>query len=310
MSSSRFPNNRIFALAIFDDTDEATEANVGPVYRLLGEIGILATKSVWPLANVPGAEIGGETLQEPGYLAFVRSLQADGFEIAFHNARNDSSLREITQRGLEEFATLLGHYPKTHCNHHDNRENLYWGGARLNRPLLRAAYNLATRFRWRGWFQGHLEGSPWFWGDLCRERIAYVRNFVFNEINLDLLNPTLPYHDPAKPYVSAWFSSSDGATAERFCHLLREENQDRLEAQGGVCIVYTHFAKGFCEDGRLHPEFERLMRRLARKRGWFVPVATLLEHLQAGAPPRPIPGGELRGLESRWLWQKLRRGSG
>jgi len=310
MSAARFPDNRAFAFSIFDDTDEATEANVGPVYRLLAGVGILATKSVWPLANAPGAASGGATLQDRGYLAFVRSLQADGFEIGFHNARNDSSPREITQQGLEEFAALMGAYPQTHCNHHDNRENLYWGDRRLNSALLRAGYNLATLGRRRGWFQGHIEDSPWFWGDLCRERLRYVRNFVFEQINLDLINPTLPYHDPAKPYVKAWFSSSDGGTVERFCRLLREENQDRLEAQGGVCIVYTHFARGFCENGRVHPQFERLIRRLARKRGWFVPVATLLDHLRGGAAARPIPPPELRRMESRWLCRRLRRGSG
>jgi hypothetical protein len=306
---SRFPDKKAFAFSIFDDTDGATEANVGPVYRLLAELGMRTTKSVWPLPAVAEAPIGGATLQDPGYLSFVRGLQSEGFEIGFHNARNFDSPREITAQGLAAFVELLGEGPRTHCNHHDNRENMYWGPQRLNSAALRLGYNLATLGRYRRRFQGHVEGSPYFWGDLCREHLRYVRNFVFDEINLDLINPTMPYHDPGKPYVRAWFSSSEGGTVERFCRLLREENQDRLDAQGGVCIVYTHFAQGFTDQGVLHPEFERLLRRLARKDGWFVPVGTLLDALAPGGVAPPIPPRELRRMEGRWLSAKLRAGS-
>ena len=306
---TRFPDNKTFAFSVFDDTDEATVANVGPVYRLLAELGIRTTKSVWALANVPGAPLGGETLQDPGYLTFVRGLQADGFEIGFHNARNGDSPREVTAQGLATFAELLGSPPRTHCNHCDNRENLYWGPERLQGRVLRMGYNLATRGRYRERFSGQWEGSPYFWGDLASAQLRYVRNFVFDEINLDLVNPTLPYRDPAKPYVRAWFSSSEGGTVERFCRLLREENQDRLEAQGGVCLVYTHFAKGFCAGAELHPDFARLLRRLAGKNGWFVPVETLLDHLQAGPQAPVIPPPELHRMETRWLGRKLRAGS-
>jgi hypothetical protein len=307
--TARFPDNKAFAFSIFDDTDEATEGNVGPVYRLLAELGMRTTKSVWPLANVPGAPLGGETLQDAGYLKFVRGLQAEGFEIGFHNARNGDSVREVTAQGLESCAELLGVYPRTHCNHHDNRDNLYWGPERLESPGLRLGYNLATRGRYRRFFQGQREGAAYFWGDLAREHLRYVRNFVFDEINLDLINPTLPYRDPGKPYVSGWFSSSEGGTVESCCRLLREENQDRLEAQGGVCIVYTHFAKGFSAEGAVQPEFERLVRRLAGKNGWFVPVGTLLDHLSGGAQAPVIPARELRRMEGRWLRGKLRKGS-
>ncbi len=306
---ARFPDNQVFAFSIFDDTDGATEANVGPVYRLLAELGIRTTKSVWPLAEVSGAPLGGATLQDAAYLGFVRGLQADGFEIGFHNARNFDAPREVTEQGLAEFVDLLGQPPRTHCNHHDNRENLYWGPARLNSVGLRLGYNLATLGRYRRRFQGHAEGSPYFWGDLCRERLRYLRNFVFDEINLDVINPTMPYHDPAKPYVPAWFSSCEGGTVESFCRLLREENQDRLEAQGGVCLVYTHFAKGFVVDGVVHPELARLMRRLAGKSGWFAPVGTILDHLQGGLTAATIPPEELRHMETRWLRHKLCSGS-
>jgi hypothetical protein len=90
--------------------------------------------------------------------------------------------------------------------------------------------------------------------------------------------------------------------------MLREENQDRLEAEEGVCIMYTHFGKRFC-NGILHPEFERLMRRLAKMDGWFVPVSELLDHLKSSRASLVIPPTELKRMEMRWLLSKLRRGS-
>ena len=89
----------------------------------------------------------------------------------------------------------------------------------------------------------------------------------------------MPYHDPVRPWVNAWFAASEGADLATFNHCLSEEQQDRLEREGGACVMYTHFASGFWRDGRLNPRFTELMARLASKNGWFVPVTTLLDHL-------------------------------
>jgi hypothetical protein len=90
--------------------------------------------------------------------------------------------------------------------------------------------------------------------------------------------------------------------------MVREENQDRLEAEEGVCIMYTHFGKRFC-NGSLQPKFERLMDRLAKMKGWFVPVSELLDHLRESRASSAIPARELKRMEMRWLLSKFRRGS-
>jgi len=306
---SRFPGNKRFAFTVFDDTDYSTVENVEPVYRLLVDLGTHTTKSVWPLAPVRGARIGGSTLQDKGYLDFVLWLQRQGFEIGLHNVQNHDATREVIQQGFREFRTLLRQSPRIHCNHSMNRDNIYWGERRLEASTIRFGYNLATRFARRRYFLGHVENSPYFWGDICKENISYVRNFVFDEINLDRINPTMPYHDPRKPFVNFWFSSSEGSTVEPFCKMISEANQDRLEAEGGVCIMYTHFAKGFCEAGQLHSEFARLMRRLAKMNGWFVPVSTLLDHLQKTRKSSAIPNRELAYMERGWFFSKVRKGT-
>jgi hypothetical protein len=113
-------------------------------------------------------------------------------------------------------------------------------------------YHLLTGRRTKGRFRGHVEGDPLFWGDVCRDRVTYVRNFVFAQADTLEACPFMPYHDPARPYVNYWFASSEGAHVESFIRTLSEKNQDRLERQGGACIMYTHFADGFTEQGRLN----------------------------------------------------------
>lgn len=295
---NNFPDNRRFAFSVFDDTDLSTVENVGPLYRLLDELGIHTTKSVWPLASAEAARFGGSSLQDSEYLNFVLGLKKAGFEIALHNVRNTCSTRDEVEAGLEEFRRLIGCYPRVHANHSYNRDNIYWGPARFSR--IAPLYRSLTRFRHQA-FEGHIEDSRYFWGDLCRQRIDYVRNFVFREINLDRINPTMPYHDEQRPFVNMWFSSSDAPDCATFCQLLSEANQDRLEEEQGICIVYTHLACGFVNDGITHPRVEALLRRLAGKRGWFVPVSTLLDFLRQQRQTGSISRSELVKMERHWL---------
>jgi hypothetical protein len=299
---NKFPDNAEFAFSIFDDTDLSTVENVSPIYDLLDEIGMRTTKSVWPLASVAEAHVGGASLQNPEYLAFVLGLKRKGFEIALHNVRNACSKRSEIAAGLDEFKRLIGHYPRVHTNHAGNHENLYWGPARFATiaPFYRAMTSLHRRHS-----EGHIENSSYFWGDLCRQRIDYVRNFVFREINLERINPTMPYHDPRKPFVNMWFSSSDAHDHAAFCDLLSEANQDRLEEEHGTCIAYTHFACGFVNGGVVHPRVEYLLRRLARKRGWFVPVSSLLDFKRQQCLAGSISSAELEAMEREWLFDRV-----
>jgi hypothetical protein len=157
-------------------------------------------------------------------------------------------------------------------------------------------------------FRGHRDGDPLFWGDICKAKIRYVRNFTYRDIDTLAACPLMPYHDPERPLVNAWFASSEGADVDAFNACLSEANQDRLEAQGGACIMYTHFASGFYREGTIDPRFKVLMERLGGKNGWFVPVTTLLDHLSAQRGETVISNAQRRVLERRWLLSKLRVG--
>ena len=150
---------------------------------------------------------------------------------------------------------------------------------------------------------------PLFWGDLCKSKVKYVRNFVFGDVNTLRACPFMPYRDRERPFVNAWFAAAEGSPCAQAIHCISEERQDALEEQGGACIMYTHFGHGYVEDGRLNERFASLMERLSRKNGWFVPVNVLLEHIEASRGIHELSSSERRRLERRWLLHKIRHGS-
>jgi hypothetical protein len=299
-----WPNGHSFAFSVFDDTDKAYLENTAQVYSFLEEKGFRTTKSVWPIQGYGKPLVGGDTCENPEYLAWVKGLQERGFEVGYHLATFHTSERHQTILGLQKFYQYFGHYPKAMATHASCREGIYWGENRLT-GIFRLIYHLLTGGKKRNWFLGHVEGNPLFWGDLCRTYITYVRNFVFADINTLKACPIMPYHDPDRPYVNWWFASSEGPDVASFNRTIAEKNQDRLEEEGGACIMYTHFAKGFCQDGALDGRFAFLMDRLARKNGWFVPISTLLDYLGKANGGYVITPGERAGLEAKWLLHKF-----
>jgi len=298
-----WPEGKRFAFTVFDDTDLSTVDNGPPVYRFLYEHGFRTTKSVWPLQGSDTPAVGGATCQDPHYLRWVYELREQGFEIALHNVTYHSSRRADILAGIEEYKRLFGTYPSIHVNHNDCGDSLYWGEARVS-GLNRLFYNLLTRFKKRS-FQGHVESSDFFWGDICKQKIKYVRNFVFPHINTLKVCPHIPYFDSHRPYVNYWFASAEGGDVRSFTRTISEQNQDSLEDEGGACIMYTHFGKSFYKHGQLNPRFAELMKRLSRKNGWFVPVSTLLDYLLSVHGHHTISARERHRLETKWLLGKI-----
>jgi hypothetical protein len=302
-----FPDHKRFAFSILDDTDDATLKNVKPVYDALRERGFRTTKTVWPLDCPEGSRIffAAETLQNKPYRDFVHELADDGFEVAFHGATMEPSRRERTIRALEFLKEEFGYYPRLYCNHGHNRENLYWGHKRFQTTVLRQLSRLARREP-SEYFAGDVEGSDYFWGDLCKERITYVRNFTFNRINLVAVDPGTPYRLPQTPFVNYWFSTADAPDVDAFNRLLTVERIDQLEREGGVCIVSTHLGKGFCQEGKLNSDTTDVLRYLAGKPGWFAPVSDVLDYLLKFRPSSgELSWRERLQLEYRFVIDKI-----
>jgi hypothetical protein len=302
-----WPEGKTFAFTVFDDPDAQTYEDGRLIYSFLQDLGFRTTRGVWPGPVVRERNSGGETCESATYRTHNQQLQEHGFEIGYHHTTPHDSTRDEIARGLDSFRDYFGTMPSSMANHY-NAEAIYWGGARLA-PPMRRMYRCATLGRTAGRFSGHVRDTTFFWGDLCREHIRYCRNFVYTDVNTLAACPWMPYYDPLKPFVAAWYASSEGSNVDRFVATLSDANQDRLEAEGGACIMYAHFGHGFVENGRLHPEFARVMRRLSAKRGWFVPVSDLLDFLSATSGPTQLTADQRSALERRWLWQKLFRGT-
>jgi hypothetical protein len=302
-----FPAGNRFAFTILDDTDDATTENVRPIYDLLYELGFRTTKTTWPLGCPEGSRLffAAETLEDGEYLAFVRELVERGFEIAFHGATMESSTRERTLRGLEAVRELLGVRPRIHCNHGQNRENLYWGGNRYRsrplRPLMRMLHKALRRER----YEGEDPTSPYFWGDLARAEFDYVRSFAFQHLNTAQVAPGNPYRLRSTPWANAWFVTSDAPDAAAFKRLVTRRSIDALHAAGAYCILSTHLGKRFVKNGRIDPQVEDSLRYMATLPGWFVPVSTLLDELRSHGPVPVLGPLQQFGLEARHLADRL-----
>ena len=73
--------------------------------------------------------------------------------------------------------------------------------------------------------------------------------------------------------------------------------------------MYTHFADGFCRNGKLSEKFKKQMMRLSKKNGWFVSVSTLLDFLKKENKTQVINAKQRTVLEWKWLFDKLILGS-
>ena len=68
--------------------------------------------------------------------------------------------------------------------------------------------------------------------------------------------------------------------------------------------MYVHFACGFVTNGAVAIRVEQLLRRLATRDGWFVPVSKLLDFLREERQTSIISSSELYSMEQRWAFEK------
>jgi hypothetical protein len=291
-----YPQQKKFAFTIIDDTDNATITNVKPVYDLLYNLGFLTTKTVWvyPSRN----HFTGQSLQDDDYVDFLKDIHNKGFDIQLHNVGSGDFSREEIQLGIDIFKQKLGYYPSLQINHADNKDNLYWGNKRFG-ALLKWI------FKWfipsRNEFFGEEPQSNYFWGEDAKKYIKYIRNRVFNGINTLRYDPKMPYQELEKKYSNYWFSSSDGHTVEEFTALISQKKVDKLIREGGVCIVYTHFASNFVnEHGQVHPQCKERLEYLSKQNGWFVPANQILDYLSDKQINKTPNGFYFLKMDIRW----------
>jgi hypothetical protein len=270
------PEHKKFVFTIVDDTDDAFLENIQPLYDFLTERRVFITKTVWvyPPRDCASA---GDSLANPKYLAYILELKRRGFEIALHNVGSGDYKRDEIVRGLEEYRRLIGEYPKIHINHSYNPDNIYSGVRRFGFPFDVVIKLLYSQY---GRFHGDDEGSPYFWGDIHKRIIKFNRNYEFDELNTLKINPEMPYREARyQKYSNYWFSATFAPNQWCFNHIVTKRAVDRLEEEGGICILYTHLGY-YRKTGQIDPGFmERIDYISSKGTGLYIPVSQVLEYL-------------------------------
>lgn len=277
MRSSSKTQPPSFCFTIIDDTDEATLANVAPVYRLLEECDLFTTKTVWVYPPRDGAH--GASLDDHQYRAFVSGLKDRGFEIASHSVGSGPFTRAEILSGFETFRQVVGYYPRVHANHSYNPDSLYGGPHRFSRIYRGMIQQVHPSYSTN--FQGSVSDSPHFWGDFAKQHIHYIRNYETTRLNTRRFDPIMPYIDPARSsYANFWFSTTFAPNPWMFSRIVTKKAIDNLERMNGVCILNTHLGY-FMRNGAIDPYFEEAVRYLRTKEnGLYRPVSVILDDLR------------------------------
>lgn len=282
----RWPAPYRWAYAMTDDTDESTLESTRVVYEYCLERGIKPTRLLWThepsekcgVVN-PEDPIPGASLEDPAYRDYCRDLHARGVTFGLHGASAGNSTRERTLAGFERFEQVFGQPADLFIAHMRNAENIYWGAQRYTSPLLRAA---ARSLIIPATYHGEDESSPYYWADICRERVSYIRLYRTRTLNVLAKNPSMPFHDPRFPAVRHWYSAS-GQNLE-LLDRLTQARLDRVAREDGLILHYTH-ASWFVDDPAAEsPKLLEPARRGfdhigARSDVWCAGVSDVLDRL-------------------------------
>lgn len=266
-------------MAITDDPDNGSFDQFKTMYDFLKHLRLPTTRAMWvyeptEATGTPALPIKffGPVLTEKKCLDYCKMLHANGFEICLHGASSGNNSRERMINALEYLEKEIG--PAiTYICHSKNAENLYWDGKCVNSRLFSTFLKLYIN---NACF-GEVEGSNYFWGDLCKNKIQFIRLFRTRRVNTLAFNPSMPYHDLHKPYVNYWFSATKGYLSR----LLEPKEIDRLCNEHGASIMYQYLHKYVNNKGVIDPLVKTALERIASdSRIFFRPASVVLTRLK------------------------------
>lgn len=273
----QLPKNKKFIFTIIDDTDDSYMPEISEVYDVLYRNGLKTTKTVWVFPVKDNNRSKGESLKIENYKNFVLDLKSKGFEIGLHNVGSGDFTRDEIINGLQQYEKILGEKPKIHVNHSYNPDNIYCGPKRFSFPfnkIIKYLYSSYTNF------YGEIKESKYFWGDLHKKIIKYSRNYEIDDINTFKLNKYMPYKDHTyDEFCNYWYSSTFAPNQWMFNHLVTKKSIDKLEKDGGICILYTHLGY-YYKNGEVDKGFKDMISYIGNKKsGLFIPVTNVLDLL-------------------------------
>lgn len=281
------PGNKRFIFTIIDDTDDSFVPQIQEVYDILYNNGLRTTKTLWVYPVRDPERSKGHCLKDEAYKNFVLDLKDKGFELGLHNVGSGDYSRQEILEGLNEYEKILGELPKIHVNHSYNPDNIYCGPKRFSFP-----FNLIVKYLYSDYsnFYGEIKGARNYWADVHKKIIKYSRNYEIDDINTVKHNPYMPYRDKKyDEFCNLWYSSTFAPNQWMFNHLVTEQSIDKLEKEGGICILYTHLGY-YHKNGKVDEGFKKMIQYIGKKdSGLFIPVSEVLDLLQEQRKTTKIP---------------------
>jgi hypothetical protein len=279
MKMSWLPGNYQAAIAITDDPDNSSFESFKTMYDFLLNIDFPTTRAMWVYNNseptgTPPLQVKftAPLLSELECLKYCKELSRRGFEICLHGAScgNNNRIRMID--ALNFLSKEIAWSPMYIC-HSKNAENLYWDSKTANSNLEKKILQMYTKNR----CFGEIADSQYFWGDICREKINFIRMFRTRSLNTLNFNPSMPYHDFSKPFVNYWFSATKGYIPTLFT----EANINSLCEQNGVSILYQYLHKYVDFNNSIQIDVKNVLEKIANdKRILKKPASYVLQRLK------------------------------
>lgn len=265
-----------FAFLVVDDTDCACLPEIAEVYDVLNQNGLKTNKTIWVYPPRDEPKNFGDTLSNPTYSQWVKTLQNRGFEIGLHNVGSGSFNRDEILNGLELFKSTLGSYPEIHVNHSYNPDNIYSGEERFGyvfSAILRRLYP-----NYNG-FQGNQPGSKHFWGDVHKKYIKYSRNVELPGLDISKYVSQVPFlYENKKEYSNYWYPVTFAPNPWMWNKVVNPKSIEKLKRRRGAAIVYTHFGYYHMEHGYIDPDFVKSIDYLGKQNGWYVTLSEFMDY--------------------------------
>jgi hypothetical protein len=285
----RWPYPYRWAFGFTSDTDNTSLEATRFFYDYCLEKGMYPTKTVW--VHKPQRQSGvldtleidsSPTLEDVDYQEYCQSISQKGIEFCLHDVSAGNNLREEIMQGFEEFQEAFGYYPRLHICHGLNQDHPYWSLNHFSHPLMKFVGKLI--YGRRAKFSGEDPESPYYWSDICRRRIKYLRLYRALKFNVLKYNPSMPYHLYDKPDVRFWFSVSGGG--HYLLNNLDHSHLDRLSQEDGAFILYGYEGELSEINDRGERRFKRDLKEAfekiaARKDCWHAGVSSILDRCLA-----------------------------
>ena len=160
-------------ISITDDPDNGSFIQFKAVYDLLSKVGLPTTRAMWvykptePTGTPPlPISFSAPLLIDKECLDYCKLLSDKGFEICLHGASSGNNSRIKMIEAIQFLEREIGP-SRTYICHSKNAENPYWDSKCTDNRF----FSRLLRFYSSNECFGEVEESPYFWGDICSQKI-------------------------------------------------------------------------------------------------------------------------------------------